>query len=93
MTHAPAGAQANADITKAEIEAKLIGAITSHSHSGGADPFIAKLVLGADKPTGANTTPVTLGLSFDYEANSKYIIDLYMIVAAAAATTGCGFFN
>lgn len=34
-THAPANAQANADITKAEIEAKLTGSISSHSHAGG----------------------------------------------------------
>jgi hypothetical protein len=33
--HAPSNAQANADITKAEIEAKLTGVIASHSHSGG----------------------------------------------------------
>jgi hypothetical protein len=33
--HAPANAQANSDITKAEIEAKLTGDITSHSHTGG----------------------------------------------------------
>lgn len=33
--HAPAGAQANADITKAEIEAKLTGAVTSHTHVKG----------------------------------------------------------
>lgn len=90
-THAPSTAQKNSDITKGEIEAKLIGAITSHSHSGGADPFMAKLILGADKPTGANITPVTLGLEFNYEANSKYVIDMYMIVAPTAATTGCGF--
>ena len=32
--HAPANAQKNSDITKAEIEAKLTGAITSHSHTG-----------------------------------------------------------
>lgn len=31
--HAPADAQKNSDITKAEIEAKLTGAITSHTHS------------------------------------------------------------
>lgn len=31
--HAPSNAQANADITKAEIEAKLTGDITSHTHS------------------------------------------------------------
>lgn len=32
-THAPTNAQKNSDITKAEIEAKLTGAITSHTHS------------------------------------------------------------
>ena len=32
--HAPANAQKNSDITKAEIEAKLTGAITSHNHNG-----------------------------------------------------------
>jgi hypothetical protein len=32
--HAPSTAQANADITKDEIEAKLTGEISSHSHAG-----------------------------------------------------------
>ena len=32
--HAPANAQKNSDITKAEIEAKLTGTITSHTHTG-----------------------------------------------------------
>lgn len=31
--HAPSNAQKNSDITKAEIEAKLTGNITSHSHT------------------------------------------------------------
>lgn len=31
--HAPANAQKNSDITKAEIEAKLTGTITSHTHN------------------------------------------------------------
>jgi len=90
-THAPSNAQKNSDIIQSEIEAKLTGVISTHSHSEGADPFIAKLVLLADKPTGANVTPVTLGLSFNYEINSRYVIDFYMIVAPTAATTGCGF--
>jgi len=34
--HAPAAAQKNSDITKAEIEAKLVGSITSHTHPGAA---------------------------------------------------------
>jgi hypothetical protein len=88
--HAPSNAQPNADITKAEIEAKLTGAITTHTHAGGADPF-TKLVLAADKPTGANTTPVTTGLVFNFDANSKYVIDIFGMVAPTAATTGCGF--
>lgn len=32
--HAPVNAQKNSDITKAEIEAKLVGTITSHTHNG-----------------------------------------------------------
>ena len=32
--HAPVNAQKNSDITKAEIEAKLTGSITSHNHDG-----------------------------------------------------------
>lgn len=32
--HAPSDAQKNSDITKAEIEAKLTGTITSHTHAG-----------------------------------------------------------
>lgn len=55
------------------------------------DPFLARLILGADKPTAANTTPVTLGLSFNYLANSKYVLDIYALVAPTAAGTGCGF--
>ena len=35
--HAPSNAQKNSDITKAEIEAKLTGAITSHTHNYAAE--------------------------------------------------------
>lgn len=89
--HAPANAQKNSDITLAEIEAKLTGVISSHSHAA-ADPFTAKLRLANDVSTGANTTLVDLtGMSFSYEANSTYVLELYMVTAAAAATTGHGF--
>lgn len=33
LTHAPSNAQKNSDITKAEIEAKLTGQISTHSHA------------------------------------------------------------
>ncbi len=35
IAHAPSTAQKNSDITKAEIEAKLTGVISSHSHASG----------------------------------------------------------
>jgi hypothetical protein len=59
---------------------------------GGSDPFTAKLILGSDVVTGANTTPVNLtGMTFNYEANATYVINIYASVTAAAATTGAGF--
>ena len=52
-THAPSNAQKNSDITKAEIEAKLTGVITSHSHDGmdknwGAENVGMVLMVGSD---------------------------------------------
>jgi len=89
-THAPVNAQANADITKAEIEAKLTGQIATHTHAGASAPTV--VTLANDATTGANTTPITLtGLVFNFEANSKYKIELLGAVSSAAATTGCGF--
>ncbi len=46
--HAPSNAQANADITKAEIEAKLTGAISTHTHSGGGGQPIGFVILAND---------------------------------------------
>ena len=40
--HAPSNAQKNSDITKAEIEAKLTGEISSHSHAGGSGLTLAQ---------------------------------------------------
>lgn len=37
--HAPSNAQKNSDITKAEIEAKLTGEISTHTHAGGGTPI------------------------------------------------------
>ncbi len=44
--HAPSNAQKNSDITKAEIEAKLTGAITSHTHSG-----LVKVTVNSTEPS------------------------------------------
>lgn len=89
--HAPANAQANADITKAEIEVKLIGAISTHSHAGGSDPFLVKLRLAGDI-TNATVTPTNLtGMAFTYEVNSFYVFEMFILCTSGAATTGYGF--
>ena len=55
-------------------------------------PNLHTATLANDASTGANTTPISLtGMAFTYEANSKYLIQIYGAVSAAAATTGCGF--
>ena len=58
--HAPSNAQANADISKAEIEAKLTGAISSHSHDYVAN---SRLSYGTADPSGGNDGDVY----FQYE--------------------------
>jgi hypothetical protein len=54
--HAPANAQKNSDITKAEIEAKLTGELTSHTHPGGSQAFPVGSVFIAV----VSTNPATL---------------------------------
>ena len=93
QAHAPANAQKNSDITLAEIEAKLTGVISSHSHAGGGgSPFMFEGSTAADLATGANVTPISLtGLVFTFEANSRYWVEIVGATRAAAATTGSGF--
>lgn len=54
--HAPSNAQKNSDITKAEIEAKLTGEISSHTHAGGSQAF----PIGAVFIAVVSTDPSTL---------------------------------
>ena len=56
--HAPANAQKNSDITKAEIEAKLTGEISSHSHAGG--PGGEAFPIGSVFIAVVSTNPATL---------------------------------
>ena len=59
-THAPSNAQVNADITKAEIEAKLTGAITTHTHDYVAN---SRISYGTADPSGGSDGDVY----FQYE--------------------------
>ena len=67
--HAPANAQANADITKEEIEAKLTGNIISHTHS----QYIDDTELGTKVLTKDNTTEYTP--TGDYNPVTKKYVD------------------
>lgn len=62
--HAPANAQKNSDITKAEIEAKLTGEIASHSHAGAgvsmADVIDTLYPVGGLYISTLSTNPATL---------------------------------
>ena len=57
VAHAPSDAEKNSDISKAEIEAKLTGELSSHSHAGGGALAYTEL------DGSVNTTADTLGLN------------------------------
>ena len=73
--HAPSTAQKNSDITKAEIEAKLTGAIISHTHAYRVDTWVPN----ASDITGLDSTHRWLTDSYISTWNSK--LGLYGTVA------------
>jgi hypothetical protein len=86
--HAPSNAQKNSDITKAEIEAKLTGEISSHSHaSSGSDPW-TYLRLANDFTTTSATAVDVTGLGFTPAANQRYEFVGRLMVRTATATVG-----
>lgn len=72
--HAPANAQKNSDITKAEIEAKLTGEISSHTHAGsGSGPWTVLKKTGDTGRTN-NTLLNDPDLAFTMNASTKYVV-------------------
>ena len=69
--HAPANAQKNSDITKAEIEAKLTGVVNSHIHDLG--EYVKKSELGL-QTLNVITRAKTLQGAIDELANDKVAI-------------------
>ena len=86
--HAPATSQANADITKEEIEAKLTGAITSHTHAGGGGMNMLKTTADQTINAGAGVFADITGLTFPVVAGIDYAFHFYITFRSAATTTG-----
>lgn len=90
--HAPANAQKNSDILKAEIEAKLTGEITSHTHPagvGGADPWTyLRLPADCTISTAAAGDVTNGGVLFGFTpaANTNYIWEAVLGIRSATAT-------
>ncbi len=85
--HAPSGAQKNSDITKAEIEAKLTGEISTHTHTGGSDPWtVVKLTQDFVTSLAANTN--VTGFNFTPASNKTYLIYGTFMMRTATATVG-----
>ncbi len=86
--HAPSNAQKNSDITKAEIEAKLTGELSSHTHAGGSGDGEVSIVATGDTPNDTTTLASATGLLFSALANSTYIIEVFLLWNASVATVG-----
>ena len=84
--HAPSNAQKNSDITKAEIEAKLTGTITSHAHNYAGSSSAGGKATEAAKTTGTLTiqTNGTSAGTFNGSANKTVNITPANIGAAVS---------
>jgi len=86
--HAPSGAQVNADITKAEIEAKLTGEIATHTHAGGGGDGEVTVVATQDTINATANLANATGLTFTGLANSTYMLETFLLWNANATTVG-----
>lgn len=69
--HAPSDAQKNSDITKAEIEAKLTGTISTHAHSGSAGDATSLNSIAVPEPVAGDDGKY---LMYDHDTTT-YVLD------------------
>jgi len=86
--HAPSNAQKNSDITKAEIEAKLTGEISSHTHAGGSGESEVIVLKVGDTANATTTYADATGLSLTSVGSKTYIIEAWIRWATSALTVG-----
>lgn len=86
---APNDAQKNSDITKAEIEAKLIGEVSTHSHAGGG---AGMNLLKKTNYQVINSGPAVFidisGLTFPVVNGVDYAFYFYIVFQSSAIATG-----
>ena len=85
------GAQVNADITKAEIEAKLTGAITSHTHSYAGSSSAGGAATSANKVNTNLTVKLNSGTTegtnlFTFNGSAAKTIDITPAAIGASAS-------
>ena len=88
--HAPTNAQANADITKAEIEAKLTGEISTHTHAAGpaGGPWTSTVYLSTLNFSTSTSALAMPGVSFAVSTGVRYRFDFGIVFATGISTTG-----
>lgn len=74
--HAPSDAQKNSDITKAEVEAKLTGEISSHTHPGGGAGTWTTIIKPADTARTNNTVSADPDMVVNLTALTNYVIKI-----------------
>lgn len=85
--HAPANAQKNSDILKSEIEAKLTGEISSHTHAGGGSSPWTLVKKTADESRNLNVTlTADSALVVALNAATRYRIYINVMLTTANAT-------
>ena len=84
--HAPTNAQKNSDITKAEIEAKLIGVITTHTHKYAGSSSAGGVATEAAKTSGSLTIQTNGTNAGTFNGSSNKTIDITPSNIGAATT-------
>ena len=84
--HAPANAQKNSDITKAEIEAKLTGTITTHTHKYAGSSAVGGVATEAAKVSNSLQISGNGGLLGIYDGSEAKIINITPSVIGAATS-------
>ncbi len=85
---APDNAQKNSDITKEEIEAKLIGPISTHTHAGGGGDLWTVIKLAEDFISSLAANTFVPNFFFTPVAGKTYLIFGYFLLRTATTTVG-----